>query len=139
MYTSSEWVAAVASAVASISHGTKPANTSESREENHDGSSSQRRDGLLLVEVMVHPGYPAATWDDFNCSSEREKELQVMCTVNAQAISDAVRDTGVARGGGVDVDVCALEQVLAAPAAVSTGSTVAESRRLPGRERKQST
>eukprot|EP00750_Incisomonas_marina_P009397 INCI15990.1.p1 GENE.INCI15990.1~~INCI15990.1.p1 ORF type:complete len:150 (+),score=22.10 INCI15990.1:903-1352(+) len=105
VYTSSEWVAAIASAVASISRGVTPAPL-ESQANNC--SSGQYQD-QLLVEVMVHPGYPAATWDDFNASPEREKELQVMCSVNAETIVDAVRGTGVSTA---EVSICALEQAL---------------------------
>lgn len=28
---------------------------------------------------MVHPGFPGKGWDDFNCTEDRERELEVLC------------------------------------------------------------
>jgi len=31
-----------------------------------------------IVEYMVHPGYKGNSWDEFNCSEDREHELQLL-------------------------------------------------------------
>jgi predicted glycoside hydrolase/deacetylase ChbG (UPF0249 family) len=31
------------------------------------------------VEFMCHPGFPGKSWDDFNTSTDREHEMEIMC------------------------------------------------------------
>lgn len=42
----------------------------------------------IVLEVMVHPGYSGQYWDDFNRSSERETELQVLTVCAANVMSE---------------------------------------------------
>lgn len=48
-----------------------------------------RAGGAVSVEVMVHPGYSGAGWDDFNTSPEREHELAVCLALGRAGLDDA--------------------------------------------------